>query len=115
MGEDCLFCKIIAGDIPADVVYQDDHVFCFRDIDPQAPTHVLVVPREHIPNLATLDAEHQGLVSRIMAACNQVARLEGVAESGYRVSVNCGPDGGQVVPHVHFHVLGGRRLSGALG
>lgn len=109
---DCIFCKIIAGDIPADIIYDDDQTMAFRDINPVAPVHVLVIPKYHYENIADLDKALSGLL--IDVAC-QVAGSEGVAKSGFRLVANSGPDGGQVVPHVHWHVIGGRRLDAAIG
>lgn len=112
---DCLFCKIVAGQIPADVVYQDDEFLAFRDIHPQAPKHVLVVPKSHIGALTDLAMNHEGLMGRLILAAKAVAEKEGVAEKGYRLSISCGPEGGQLVPHLHLHLLGGRRLDDQLG
>ncbi len=108
---DCLFCKIVAGDIPADIVYEDDHVLAFRDINPQAPTHVLVIPRTHIARINDLEAEHAEIVGRMYLAAAAIARNEGIAESGYRTVMNCNSDGGQTVFHIHLHLLGGRALT----
>lgn len=107
---DCLFCKIIAGDIPADKIYEDDDVFAFRDISPQAPTHFLVIPKKHISDLDALDAQDDGLVGKIIRVGAELAEKEGL-ESGCRVVFNNGPDAGQVVFHIHLHVLGGRQLN----
>lgn len=104
---DCLFCKIVEGAIPAQIVYQDEHTIAFRDIDPQAPVHVLVIPRRHVPSLAELSGEG---CHHLTVAVNAVARQEGVAESGYRVVTNVGRDAQQSVPHLHWHVLGGRAM-----
>ncbi|MBO9540409.1 histidine triad nucleotide-binding protein [bacterium] len=104
---DCLFCKIVAGQIPAQIVYQDDHTVAFRDINPQAPVHVLVIPKEHIPSVAHLSGE---ICHHLMEAVNAVAKQEGIAESGYRVVSNVGKDAQQTVPHLHWHVIGGRAL-----
>lgn len=104
---DCLFCKIVAGAIPAQIVYQDAHTVAFRDIDPQAPVHVLVIPKEHIPSVAHLSGD---ACQHLMAAVNAVAKEQGIAESGYRVVSNIGKDAQQSVPHLHWHVLGGRAL-----
>ena len=106
---DCLFCKIIAGDIPASKVYEDEHVFAFRDINPQAPTHILVVPKEHIASVAALDEENAAAAARCLVAVAKIARAEGLT-GGYRVVSNCGDDAGQTVHHLHFHILGGERL-----
>jgi len=105
---DCLFCKIVAGDIPAKIVHADDQAIAFRDIDPKAPTHVLVVPREHIATVNDLRAEHERVVGRLFTIARQVARDEGLANDGYRLVMNCGEGAGQSVFHIHLHLLGGR-------
>ncbi len=112
---DCIFCKIAAGEIPADTIYQDKEVIAFRDINPQAPTHVLIIPRKHIVSLTDLSEGESALVGNMTKVANQLAREEGIAEGGYRVVINCGQQGGQLVPHLHMHLLGGRQLSGRLG
>lgn len=104
---DCLFCKIAQGAIPAQIVYQDEHAIAFRDLNPQAPVHVLVVPRAHVPSLAEID---EASCLCVLQAVNRVAIQEGLAESGYRVVTNVGRDAQQSVPHLHWHVLGGRSL-----
>ena len=109
--DDCLFCKIVAGDIPADIVYQDDDVVAFRDISPQAPTHVLVIPRKHIATINDLEPSDADTVGKLFLAAKAIAKSEGIAESGYRVTMNCNEDGGQTVYHLHLHLLGGRRLT----
>jgi len=106
---DCLFCKIVAGDVPATVVHDDERTLAFRDINPQAPTHVLVVPKEHLPDVAAL-AGAGGLAADVLATCAAVAEADGVGQSGYRVVFNTGAGAGQTVFHVHAHVLGGRGL-----
>jgi len=108
---DCLFCKIIAGDIPADIVYQDDDVIAFRDINPQAPTHVLVIPRKHIATINDLTPGDAPLVGQMYLATKTVAEQEGIADAGYRSVFNCNRDAGQVVFHIHLHVLGGRQMN----
>lgn len=105
-----LFCRIIEGEIPADIVYQDDDVVAFRDIKPAAPVHVLIVPRKHIAKLSDATAEDAELLGKVLLAANKVAEIEGVKESGYRLIVNTGSDAGQEVFHVHLHVLGGKPL-----
>lgn len=105
---DCLFCKMVAGEIQPDTVYEDEHVLAFRDIDPQAPTHVLVVPRQHVSTLNDLDGDNAHLVGRMMLAAAKVAAQEGFAEQGYRTVLNCNEQGGQSVFHIHLHLLGGR-------
>ena len=107
---DCLFCKIIAGDIPSTKVYEDETVFAFRDIAPQAPTHVLVVPKAHIEDCNGISADNSAVVAHIFEVIPQIAKAEGLV-NGYRVVSNCGADAGQTVPHLHFHILGGTKLS----
>jgi len=108
--DECLFCRIVAGSIPANVVYRDERVLAFRDIDPQAPMHVLVIPITHIRSTDELRTEHEALAGALLLAAAQVAREQGVAEGGYRVAINTGADGSQSVGHLHLHVLGGRRM-----
>ena len=112
---DCIFCRIISGEIPSDIVYQDEEVLAFRDINPQAPVHILVIPKRHIPSLDQLTEDDLPLVGRMVAVATRLAKEEGIAESGYRLVINCGREGGQVVPHLHLHVIGGRMLSGKPG
>ena len=108
--EDCLFCKMVSGDIKPDVVYEDDQVLAFRDIRPQAKVHVLVIPKQHIATLDDFPAEETALGSALLRAVGKVANIERLL-SGYRTVINCREDGGQEVYHLHLHVLGGRRLS----
>ena len=108
---DCLFCKIIAGEIPSSKVYEDEYVFAFRDIEPQAPVHILIVPKEHIASANELNEENAAIVSRIFLAAAKIAKEENIAADGYRIVNNCGKDGGQTVGHLHFHMLGGRSLA----
>ena len=112
---DCIFCKIAAGEIPGEILYQDDEVIAFPDINPVTPTHLLVVPKKHIPTLAHLSADEMPLIGHMVIIANQLAREHGIAESGYRLVINCGKEGGQVVPHLHMHLLGGRQLSVGMG
>ncbi len=107
---DCLFCKMVAGEIAADVVYEDDDVLAFRDINPQAPTHVLVIPKEHLATINDLNSADAQIMGRLFLAAKKVAELEGIAEVGYRTVMNCNEDAGQTVFHIHLHVLGGRRM-----
>ena len=107
---DCIFCKIAAGEIPATVAYQDDEMMVFEDIDPKAPAHLLLIPKQHLATLNDPGPEHEGLLGRMMLKAAEMAREKGVAEGGYRVLVNCNPDGGQEVFHLHMHMIGGRRL-----
>ena len=111
----CLFCRIVAGEIPATFVYQDDLMVAFRDIEPQAPTHVLIVPRQHIVSVAEMTEADAALGAHLLLVAGQIAQAEGVAESGFRVVSNSGREGGQSVFHLHLHVLGGRKLSGQMG
>ncbi len=108
---DCLFCKIIAGEIPSTKVYENDKVYAFRDINPEAPVHVLIVPKEHIASANELTAENAGVIADVFLAAKEIAAREGIAEGGYRIVNNCGADGGQTVGHLHFHMLGGRSLA----
>ncbi|MCX5721451.1 MAG: histidine triad nucleotide-binding protein [Nitrospirae bacterium] len=108
---DCLFCKIVARTIPAPLVYEDDLVVAFDDINPQAPIHTLVIPRKHVVSLAELQDSDAELLGRLLLVGSKVAKLKGIAESGYRVVVNTGSHGGQSVFHLHLHVLGGRHLA----
>ena len=107
---DCLFCKIIAGEIPSAKVYEDDSVFAFRDIAPQAPTHILVIPKAHISGCNGVTPENSGVVAHIFEVIPQIAAAEGLT-GGYRVVSNCGDDAGQTVHHLHFHILGGQKLA----
>lgn len=107
---DCIFCKIASGDIPGDIVYQDDDVLAFRDLNPQAPTHVLVIPRKHIATTNDIQPEDAELIGKMYLAAKQIARDEGIAESGYRCVLNCNREAGQTVFHIHLHILGGRAM-----
>jgi histidine triad (HIT) family protein len=107
---DCLFCKIIEGEIPSDKVYENEHIFAFRDIDPKAPTHILIIPKEHIATTNDLNESYKTIIGEIMLTAKQLAEGEGIAESGYRTVFNCNKDGGQAVYHIHLHLLGGRQM-----
>lgn len=107
---DCIFCRIVAGTIPATLVYQDELVVAFDDLHPQAPTHTLVIPRKHVAAVQDCQASDQALLGRLLQACAAVAKSKGLAERGYRIVTNTGQDGGQSVFHLHLHVLGGRPL-----
>lgn len=111
MSTDCLFCKIVAGDIPARIIYQDDLVLAFHDIEPQAPQHVLIIPRQHIATLLDLTRAEETLIGHIHLVATQLARQLGIADDGFRLVNNCNTAGGQVIWHVHFHLLGGRRMN----
>jgi histidine triad (HIT) family protein len=108
---ECLFCAIVAGEIPATTVLETDRILAFRDINPQAPTHVLVIPKTHYPDVAALAAADAALLGEVIGAVQQVAVADAVAETGYRVVFNTGAEAGQTVPHVHAHLLGGRSLT----
>ncbi len=112
---DCIFCQIVAGKVPSEILYQDEEVIAFRDINPQAPVHLLIIPKKHIPSLAELSEEDLPLMAHMVSMAKQLAEREGIAGTGYRLVVNCGREGGQLVPHLHLHLLGGRRLSNELG
>jgi histidine triad (HIT) family protein len=111
MPQETVFSKIIRREVPADIVYEDERCLAFRDIRPQAPVHVLVIPKELIPGVQHARPEQGGLLGHLLLVAHQVAQQQGIAQSGYRLVVNAGPDGGQEVPHLHVHLLGGRRLS----
>ena len=108
--EDCLFCKIVAGEIPADIVYESETAIAFRDINPQAPTHVLIIPRKHIATINDISVEDQQIVGSLFTAAKAIAAAEGLADDGYRVVMNCNEAAGQTVFHIHLHLLGGRGL-----
>lgn len=108
--EDCIFCKIINRELPGDILYEDEEVIAFRDIHPAAPIHILVIPKKHISSLVDLKPEDEKVIGKIYRIINILANQEGILDKGYRVIVNCGEDGGQVVKHIHFHLLGGRKM-----
>lgn len=107
---DCLFCKISKGEIPSTKVYEDDLVYAFLDIEPQAPVHIIIIPKEHIASANELNDDNAGVVGHIFAVAVKIAKEQGFAEDGYRIVNNCGENGGQTVGHLHFHVLAGRNL-----
>lgn len=109
--QSCIFCQIISGKIPSEKVYEDGRLFAFRDANPQAPTHILIVPKKHFETLLELGEEHRELMGAIHLAANHIARKEGIAEKGFRLVVNCKEDGGQTVFHLHYHLLGGRVMA----
>jgi len=110
---ECVFCQIVAGKLPSKTLYQDDEVMAFHDIHPMAPTHILIIPKKHVPSLAELGDETP-LIGKMTEVANRLARQEGIAQRGYRIVISSGREGGQVVPHLHMHLLGGRRLSDRL-
>ena len=115
MTEECIFCGIVAGKVPGDVVHQDEDVLAFRDILPKAPTHLLIIPKAHITSVAELADEQQELAGHLIIIAKSLAEKEGIADKCYRLVINCGPEGGQVVPHLHLHLIGGRQMEAKLG
>ena len=111
----CIFCQIVEGKIPSENLYQDEDVLAFRDINPQAPVHILIIPRKHIDSMADIKPEDEALITKMMKIANELAVKEGISENGYRLVTNCREQGGQLVGHLHLHLLGGRHLSGRLG
>ncbi|NLX91953.1 MAG: histidine triad nucleotide-binding protein [Firmicutes bacterium] len=108
--EDCIFCKIIRKEIPTELVYEDEKVIAFNDINPEAPVHILIIPKEHIPTLNDIGPEQKNLMGHILWTIKEIARMKNLQESGYRILTNCGTGAGQVVFHLHFHLLGGKRF-----
>ena len=108
--KDCIFCRIASGDVPAEIVHSDDIVVAFRDLNPKAPTHMLLIPRKHVASLRELTQDDDGAVGHLMRISAQLAEAEGISDSGFRLVANSGPDAGQSVGHLHFHLLGGREL-----
>lgn len=108
--EDCIFCKIVKGEVPSSKVYEDDEILAFKDINPAAPIHILVIPKKHISMLTDLKEDDEALIGKIYTCINKIAEKEGFKEQGFRVIVNCGKDSGQEVMHIHFHILGGKVL-----
>lgn len=111
MSDDCLFCKIAKGDVPSQEVYSDEEYYAFRDINPAAPTHILVIPRKHIPRIDAAGPEDQTLLGGLLLRANEIAKSEGLEETGFRYAINCGEGAGQTVFHIHLHILGGRPMS----
>jgi len=111
----CIFCQIVKGEIPAQIVYKDEDLVAFKDINPQSPVHILIIPRRHIANLTELDEADTELAGKMILLAGRLAREMDIAESGYRLVINSGREGGQVVNHLHLHLLGGRQLGGQLG
>jgi len=110
MNDDCLFCKIVSGQIESKKVYEDDLCFAFHDIEPRAPVHVLIIPKEHISSLREADESQENILGHLLIVASKIAKQMGVSESGYRIAINAGPDAGMAVHHLHVHLLGGRRL-----
>jgi histidine triad (HIT) family protein len=111
----CIFCRIVEGDAPGEIVYRDDVVTAFRDINPVAPVHVLIVPNRHFPSLNDMTTEDEALAGRMLLVARKLAKQEGIHESGYRLIVNTGSHGGQVIPHLHLHLIGGQRMRHPMG
>lgn len=112
---DCIFCKIVKGDIPCAKIYENDRVLAFDDINPMAPVHVIIVPKKHLPTLLDIDARSAGIAIDLILAAQEVAEIKGIAQKGFRTVINCNAEGGQVVFHLHMHVLGGKKLKDDLG
>ena len=108
--EDCIFCKIINKEIPSNIVYEDEEIIAFHDIQPAAPIHILVIPKKHISKLTKLNVEDEKVIGKIFTIINKIAKEQGFSDNGFRVIANCGEDGGQEVGHIHFHILAGRKL-----
>jgi histidine triad (HIT) family protein len=115
MVEGCLFCRIVAGEVSSEIVYQDKEFLAFRDINPQAPEHIIIIPKMHIASVAELSQEQQGLAGNLILTAKKVAEQLGIANKGYRLAINCGHDGGQVIHHLHLHLLGGKKLGDWIG
>lgn len=110
MTEECIFCRIVAGKVPSDIVYQDENFVAFRDTKPKAPTHILIIPKVHIVSLAELGEDQRDIAGGLVMVARNLAESEGIGGRGYRLVINSGPDGGQVVPHLHLHLIGGKKL-----
>lgn len=109
MADECIFCKIVNGEIPSEKVHEDDHVLAFKDIDPQAPVHIIIIPKKHHQSIMTVPAG-EPIIAQMLETANRIALKIGIADSGFRLVTNVGEDGGQTVPHLHFHLLGGRAM-----
>lgn len=111
---DCIFCKIINKEIPSNIVYEDEEILAFKDIAPQAPIHIVVIPKKHIEKITQINKEDEKIIGRIYSVINKIAEEQGIADEGFRVIINCGENGGQEVKHIHFHLLGGKKLGGKI-
>ena len=111
----CIFCKIVAGEIPSSKVYEDDKILAFNDIEPQAPVHIIIIPKEHIPSANAINESNADVIAHIFKVIPEIAKEAGIAENGYRIVNNCGKDGGQTVEHIHFHLTGGREFGWPAG
>ena len=112
---DCIFCKIASNEIPGTILYQDKEIIAFRDINPVAPTHIVIIPKKHIPTLADLSEDESALIGHMAEVANHLAREEDISDRGYRIVVNCGREGGQLIDHLHMHLIGGRQLTNEIG
>jgi histidine triad (HIT) family protein len=110
--DECIFCKIVNGKSPAEIEYEDTEILAFRDINPSAPTHILIIPKKHIGSLNDITEADESLMGKILLAVKQIAQKRNLVDNGYRVVINCGPNAGQIVNHLHFHLLGGKKFSG---
>ncbi len=110
MEKDCIFCKIASGEIDTEFVYESDDIVAFRDLNPQAPAHILLIPKKHIPKISDVKKEDEALIGKMIAVANSIAEKEKISEAGYRLVFNCGKDAGQEVFHIHLHLLGGRKM-----
>ncbi len=108
---DCIFCKIINKEIPSTIIYEDEEIVAFKDINPQAPVHIVVIPKKHIEKITDIEKQDEAVIGKIYAVINQIAEEQGIAQDGFRVIINCGENGGQEVKHIHFHLLGGTKLN----
>lgn len=115
MAEKCVFCRIVAGELPSEIVYQEEEFLAFRDIAPKAPTHLLIIPKAHITSAAELTEGQEKLVGRLIIIAKKLAEREGIAKRGFRLVINCGSEGGQIIPHLHLHLIGGRHMDAKLG
>ena len=111
---DCLFCKIVEGTVPSEKIFEDEDFLAFKDINPQSPVHILVIPKKHVAKLSDCGSDESDMLSGLLLSANKVAKETGIAESGYRVAINSGDDGGQLVHHLHLHLMGGAKLSGRM-
>ncbi len=109
--EDCIFCKIVDKEVPADIVYQDEEVLAFKDINPAAPVHILIIPKKHIPSVNHMELQDKELIGKLFLVAQKIAKEQGIAESGYRLVFNIGEDAGQTVNHLHLHQIGGKKLN----
>ncbi|MDD4875608.1 MAG: histidine triad nucleotide-binding protein [Dehalococcoidales bacterium] len=111
---DCIFCQIADGKVPSEIFYQDKEIIAFPDIHPLAPIHVIIIPKKHVPSIAHINEKDLSLIGRMVNVANQIAENKGISDRGYRLVINCGKEGGQMVPHLHLHLLGGKQLANGL-